>query len=179
MTSVSLARRNRGLVLGLVSGLLLLAPATGRAALALETVLTGLSDPVRLVAPAGDDRLFVVERGGLIRVFDQDGTPRGTFVDLSSLTRVTVERGLLGLAFAPDYASSGLFYVSYTDDSAGSTTNSILARYRVSADPDVADAGSAEILLTLFQPQSNHNGGHIEFGPDGMQIGRASCRERV
>jgi glucose/arabinose dehydrogenase len=164
MPSVSKTRAAAGLVLCLV----LLAPATIRAELALETVLTDLNDPVRLVAPEGDDRLFVVERGGLIRVFDQDGTDRGTFLDVSSLTRVFNERGLLGLAFPPDYASSGRFYVNYTDDDDGNTTNSILARYQVSGNPDVADGGSAEILLTLFQPASNHNGGHIEFGPDGM-----------
>jgi glucose/arabinose dehydrogenase len=81
---------------------------------------------------------------------------------------VTNERGLLGLAFPPDYASTGRFYVNYTDDDAGSTTNSIIARYQVSPDPDIADAGSEKILLTLFQPASNHNGGHMEFGPDGM-----------
>ena len=152
----------------LLLGLLLLVPATVRAELAVKTVLTNLGDPVRLVAPEGDDRLFVVERGGLIRVFDQDGTERGTFLDVSALTRIPSERGLLGLAFPPDYASTGRFYVNYTDDTAGTTTNSILARYQVSGNPDVADAGSAEILLTLFQPASNHNGGHIEFGPDGM-----------
>ena len=164
MNSVLLLRAARGLAFGL----LLLAPTAVRAELALETVLTNLGGPVRLVAPAADDRLFVVERGGLVRVFNQDGAERGTFIDLSSLTLVTNERGLLGLAFPPDYAISGRFYVSYTDDTAGTTTNSILARYQVSTDPDVADAGSAEILLTVFQPQSNHNGGHIEFGPDGM-----------
>jgi glucose/arabinose dehydrogenase len=164
MASVSQARVAAVLALCL----LLMAPATVRADLAVKTVLTGLNNPVRLVAPVGDERLFVVERTGLIRVFDRDGTERGTFIDLSSLTRVTNERGLLGLAFPPDYASTGRFYVNYTDDDAGSTTNSIIARYQVSPDPDIADAGSEKILLTLFQPASNHNGGHMEFGPDGM-----------
>jgi len=164
MASVSQMRAAAVLVLCL----LLLAPSSVQAELTVKTVLTGLSNPVRLVAPEDDDRLFVVERGGLIRIFDQDGADRGIFIDLSSLTRVTSERGLLGLAFPPDYASSGRFYVNYTDDNDGTTTNSIVARYQVSADPDVADAGSAEILLTLFQPASNHNGGHMEFGPDGM-----------
>lgn len=164
MTSVSRARS----AIGVILGILLLVPAAVQAELTVKTVLTGLNNPVRLVAPEGDDRLFVVERGGLIKVFDQDGTGRGIFIDLSSLTRVTIERGLLGLAFPPDYASSGRFYVNYTDDNASTTTNSIVARYQVSGNPDVADAGSAEVLLTLFQPASNHNGGHMEFGPDGM-----------
>lgn len=143
------------------------APAAA-ADLALETVLTGLDNPVRLVAPVGDDRLFVVERAGTIRLFDQDGTPRSVFLDVSGLTRLTGERGLLGLAFAPDYAATGVFYVSLTDDSAGSPTNSLLYRFRASANPDSADALSGEKIFELFQPASNHNGGHIEFGPDGM-----------
>jgi glucose/arabinose dehydrogenase len=138
------------------------------AEIALETVIAGLSNPVRLVAPEGDDRLFVVQRGGLIRVFDQDGTDRGVFLDVSSMTRVTSERGLLGLAFPPDYASTGRFYISLTDDDPSTTTESQIWRYQVSGNPDVANAGSGELLLTLFQPASNHNGGHIEFGPDGM-----------
>jgi glucose/arabinose dehydrogenase len=147
---------------------LALAATPAAAEIALETVLTGLANPVRLVAPAGDDRLFVVQRAGLIRVFDQDGTDRGVFLDLTAETRLTNERGLLGLAFAPDYATTGSFYVSYTDDSPTNSTNSEIWRFRVSTDPDVADPASGELLLSIFQPQSNHNGGHIEFGPDGM-----------
>jgi glucose/arabinose dehydrogenase len=136
--------------------------------IALKTVLTGLSNPVRLVAPDGDKRLFVVERGGLIRVFDQDGTDRGVFLDLTAKTRVSSERGLLGLAFPADYSTSGNFYVSYTDDNSTNETNSEIWRFSVSTNPDVADPSSGEALLTVFQPASNHNGGHIEFGPDGM-----------
>jgi glucose/arabinose dehydrogenase len=141
-------------------------PAFGE--IALKTILTGLSNPVRLVAPDGDARLFVVERGGLIRVFDQDGTDRGIFLDLTAETRVSNERGLLGLAFPADYETSGVFYVSYTDDNPTNETSSEIWRFAVSDKPDVADAASGEPLLSIFQPASNHNGGHIEFGPDGM-----------
>jgi glucose/arabinose dehydrogenase len=136
--------------------------------IALETVITGLTGPVRVVAPEGDDRLFVVELGGLIKVFNQDGSSRGTFLDLTAFTRPVFERGLLGLAFAPDYATSGRFYVQYTDNSFTAETESQIWRFQVSANPDIADASSGELLLTVFQPQSNHNGGHLEFGPDGM-----------
>jgi glucose/arabinose dehydrogenase len=147
---------------------LCLLPAPARAEIALQTVITGLASPVRVVAPEGDERLFVVQRGGLIRVFDQDGTDRGIFLDLTAKTVVSNERGLLGLAFAPDYATSGTFYVSYTDASPTFETQSEIWRYRVSANPDVADPASGELVLDLFQPASNHNGGHVEFGPDGM-----------
>jgi glucose/arabinose dehydrogenase len=151
----------------LTAALLLLAgPARGE--ITLETVLTGLSGPVRVVAPKDDPRLFVVERPGFIRVFDQDGTARDVFLDVSEKTLVSNERGLLGLAFPPDYAESGRFYISLTDNNPGTTTESQIWRYQVSANPDVADVASGELLLTLFQPASNHNGGHIEFGPDGM-----------
>jgi len=152
----------------LVLAMLLILPGTASAEITLETVLTGLDNPVRLIAPAGDDRLFVVERTGLVRIFDQDGTARGVFLDVSAETRVVSERGLLGLAFAPDYANSGIFYISYTDDSLTPDSMSLLYRYTVSANPDQADAASAELLLQIYQPDSNHNGGHLEFGPDGM-----------
>lgn len=127
-------------------------------------VTDAVSLPVRLVSPPDDPRLFVVEQDGLIKVFDHDGALRDVFLDLTALTNAGGERGLLGLAFAPDYAASGRFYVNYTD-SAGDTR---IARYAVSADPDRADPQSAEILLTIDQPYGNHNGGHLEFGPDGM-----------
>jgi glucose/arabinose dehydrogenase len=126
-------------------------------------VLSGLDQPVRLVAPPGDDRLFVVEQPGRIRVFDRDGGDRGVFLDLTGSISQGGERGLLGLAFPPDYATSGRFFVDFTDLS-GDTR---LVRLSVSSDPDRADPASADTLLTIDQPYSNHNGGHLEFGPDG------------
>lgn len=118
----------------------------------------------------GTGRLFLLEQGGRISVINPETNARQLFLDLSE--KVTwdantggyTERGLLGLAFAPDYAESGLFYVNYTDRNGAS----VLARYRVSADnPDAADINSAEILFTVPQPFPNHNGGHLAFGPDG------------
>jgi glucose/arabinose dehydrogenase len=106
----------------------------------------------------------VVEQGGLMRVFDQDGTSRGIFLDLRSQVSTGGERGLLGLAFSPDYAQTGRFYVNYTDTS-GDTR---IVRYLVGANPDRAQADSASLVLLVEQPYGNHNGGHLEFGPDGM-----------
>lgn len=138
---------------------------TGDIVPAVEVVLDGLDRPLRLDAPPGDPRLFVVEQGGRIRVFDPDGTDRGVFLDLTAATLAGGERGLLGLAFAPDYATSGRFYVNYTDN--GGDTR--IVRYTVSAaDPDRADPASAEELLLVDQPYGNHNGGMLAFGPDGM-----------
>lgn len=135
-----------------------------RAQLTAAPVVTDLSRPVSLTAPPGDDRLFIVELGGTIRVTDRDGTARGTFLDLTGAVSTGSERGLLGLAFAPDYATSGRFYVSYTDGNGDSQ----LMRYRVGGDPDRADPASATRVLTVAQPASNHNGGDLAFGPDGM-----------
>jgi glucose/arabinose dehydrogenase len=138
---------------------------TGDVVPAVEVVLAGLDRPLRLDAPPGDPRLFVVEQGGLIRVFDRGGADRGVFLDLTAATLAGGERGLLGLAFAPDYATSGRFYVNYTDN--GGDTR--IVRYTVSAaDPDRADPASAEELLLVDQPYGNHNGGMLAFGPDGM-----------
>ncbi len=132
---------------------------------AVEQIISGLTQPVRLVAPAGDSRLFVVQRNGLIRVFDQQGSELGTFLDIHTQTSTFSERGLLGLAFAPDYEVTGRFYVNFTDFQ-GDTR---IARFRVSAeDSNRADPTTQEIILTVDQPDANHNGGHLEFGPDNM-----------
>lgn len=124
---------------------------------------TGFSDPVE-IAHCGDDRLFVVQQGGAIKVVNSDGSVNSeNFLNLSSIISTGSERGLLGLAFHPDYESNGYFFVNYTNASG----NTVIARYSVSDDPDIADASSGLILLTINQPFSNHNGGCIKFGPDG------------
>lgn len=130
----------------------------------LESFATGFSSPVE-IAHSGDSRLFVVERGGTIKILNSNGTTNPTpFLAISSLISSGGERGLLGLAFHPNYSTNGYFYVNYTN-TAG---NTVIARYTVSgSDPNVANAGSATILLTITQPFSNHNGGSIKFGPDG------------
>lgn len=139
-------------------------PPSGELSLATETVATGFTRPLYLTAPAGDDRLLVVEQTGRIRVVKNGVVLAAPFLDLSAKVSGGSEQGLLSMAFHPDYASNGLFYVDYTDDD-GDTR---IERYAVSADPDVADGGSAKLILTVPQPASNHNGGHILFGPDGM-----------
>jgi glucose/arabinose dehydrogenase len=130
----------------------------------LEPVVSGLAFPLYLTAPPDDPRLFVVEKGGRIRIV-KDGTLLPVpFLDVSALVSGGSEQGLLGLAFHPGYASNGRFFVDYTDTQ-GDTR---IVAYRASDNPDVADAGSADTLLTITQPFSNHNGGQLAFGPDGF-----------
>jgi hypothetical protein len=133
----------------------------------LRRVATGFSQPL-FVAGAGDNsgRLFIVEKGGRIRIMTaSSGAVASTpFLDISTQVSTNSERGLLGLAFAPDYATSGFFYV-YITNLAGDTE---VRRYRVSANPNVADAASGDVIMTFPQPASNHNGGWIGFGPDGF-----------
>ncbi|WP_452223008.1 PQQ-dependent sugar dehydrogenase [Lacinutrix chionoecetis] len=123
------------------------------------------NNPVEMVN-AGDSRLFVVEKAGVIKILNSDGTVNSTpFLDISSLVGSGGERGLLGLAFPPDYTTTGRFYVNYTDDSSTQTPNTIVARYTVSANPDVANT-TGTTLLTIPQPYSNHNGGKLTFSPN-------------
>lgn len=130
--------------------------------------VSGVPSPIDL-KHCGDDRLFVLSRVGSIYIIQPDGTLNTTpFLDIQSkISSTNSEEGMLGLAFSPDYATSGKFYVNYTSN-AGGQLHSVIEEYKVSAsDPDVADAGSALIILTQDQPYSNHNGGNLMFGPDG------------
>ena len=129
----------------------------------IEIVVTGLSSPVFVTAPPGDARLFVVEKAGNIRIVENDTLVDTPFLDIRDLVLNQGEQGLLGMAFHPEYASNGLFYVSYTDKGGDSR----LVEYQVSADPDVADDGTARPILEVSQPYTNHNGGMILFAPDG------------
>ena len=136
-----------------------------RTGLRLEKVVDGLNRPLHLTAPAGDPRLFVVEQGGTIRIVRDGRVLPAPFLDLSNRLRAGGEQGLLGLAFHPRYAENGYFYVDYTDRE-GDTR---IERFRVStSDPDRANPASSKLLLQIDQPYSNHNGGHVFFGPDGM-----------
>jgi glucose/arabinose dehydrogenase len=132
----------------------------------LQSFATGFSSPVEITCAPNDTRLFVVQQSGLIRILNPNGTINTTpFLTLTSSTILSGgERGLLGLAFHPNYATNGYFYVNYTRAGDGAT---VIARYSVSADPNIADASSGTVLLTVAQPFSNHNGGSIKFGPDG------------
>ena len=131
----------------------------------LDMVASGFTAPV-FVTNAGDGsgRLFVVERGGVIRVVTGGAVAPGPFLDITPLVVSGGERGLLGLAFDPGYARNGRFFVAYTAAPDGANT---VARYRVSSDPARADAASATTLLSVPDPAPNHNGGMLAFGPDG------------
>jgi glucose/arabinose dehydrogenase len=133
--------------------------------LGLEPIVTNLALPTFLTSPRGDmHRFFVTEKGGSVVVVEGGSLLPTPFLDISALVSTGGEQGLLGLAFDPDYEVTGRFYVSYTDVAGTST----IARYLVSGtDPDLADASSAEVLLTIAQPFSNHNGGMLAFGPEG------------
>ncbi|MCB9170175.1 MAG: PQQ-dependent sugar dehydrogenase [Flavobacteriales bacterium] len=126
----------------------------------------GLSEPVD-IANCGDSRLFVVERDGLIRIITDSMTMQSTpFLDISSeVNNPQDEQGLLGLVFDPEYAQNGYFYVYYTGGSG--TGESRIARFQVSADSSQADPASETVLFTWPQPYYNHNGGDLNFGPDG------------
>jgi glucose/arabinose dehydrogenase len=152
--------------------------ASGAAAdVALEPVVEDLVSPIGLVAAPGDtDRSFVVEQTGRIHVVR--GGERGAvpFLDLSErLVRLDTEydeRGLLGLAFHPEYGSSGRFFVYYSAPAAVASAGSAdhtnrLSEFRVSRDPDIADRASERVVLEFDQPQPNHSGGALGFGPDG------------
>jgi glucose/arabinose dehydrogenase/uncharacterized protein (DUF433 family) len=131
-----------------------------------QLYMSGLSNPVFAThAGDGSGRLFVLEQAGRIRVIDSNGNLQNTpFLDIDAISSSGGERGLLGLAFHPDYPNNGKFYINYTNNS-GST---VVAEYTRSAiDPNFADPASARILMTINQPYSNHNGGWVGFGPDG------------
>jgi glucose/arabinose dehydrogenase len=130
----------------------------------LSVFATGFSSPSEITHPVNDARLFIVQQGGIIKILNPNGVTNTTpFLTLTNATISTGgERGLLGMAFHPNYATNGFFYLNYTN-TAG---NTVIARYSVSANPDVADPAGT-IILTVDQPFSNHNGGSIKFGPDG------------
>lgn len=134
----------------------------------LSEIATGFDRPVN-IKNAGDDRLFVVEQDGLIQILNADGTINAApFLDIDNIVgdinNGGDERGLLGLAFHPNYSNNGYFYVNYINNSG----NTVVSRFNVSAtDFNLADPNSEQIILTINQPFSNHNGGDMNFGADG------------
>ncbi len=133
-------------------------------ALSLVQVAQGLDAPLYVTAPPGDtQRIFIVEQSGRIRIL-RNGTLLPTpFLDLSGRISSGGERGLLGLAFHPQYAANRRFVVYYTNPS-GDTRVSV---FQASSNPDLADAASEQVILAVTQPFANHNGGMVVFGPDG------------
>ncbi len=141
------------------------APTADAAAIELELFLDGLSSPVYLThAGDGSDRLFVVEQRGTIRVYEQGALRAQPFLDIRDRVRFGGERGLLSVAFHPQYAENGRFFVNYTRQPDGAT---VVAEYRVSDHPNAAERGSERVVLVIEQPFPNHNGGQLQFGPDG------------
>lgn len=141
------------------------APPLDSLALELIPVVSGLTKPLYLTH-AGDNsgRLFVVEQAGRILLVKEGQVSPSPFLDIVSIVGSDGnEQGLLGLAFHPDYAQNGFFFVDYTDKQG----DTVIARYNVSGNPDEADSNSAKVLLTIDQPYGNHNGGQVAFGPDG------------
>ena len=139
--------------------------------LQLGTPITNANSPVALThAPDGSGRLFIVERAGRIRIWD--GGALRTFLDLRSRVNTNDsggdERGLLALAFSPGYATNGHFYVNYISSNSSPRGSTVISRFTVN--PANADDGietSEEVILVIPQPEPNHNGGQINFGPDG------------
>lgn len=128
----------------------------------IELAYTGFSAPVD-IANAGDDRLFIVEQAGYIRIIENGITLSTPFLDIDSRVTSGGERGLLGLAFHPDYLTNGYFFVNYFNN----TNSTIVARYKVSdTDANVADVNSEAVLMTIAQPFSNHNAGDLNFSPN-------------
>ena len=128
-----------------------------------ETIVSGLERPVD-IQPAGDERLFIIEKNGHIRILLDGELIDFPFLSISDRVGSRGnEQGLLGLAFHPKYTENGLFFVNYTDKDG----DTIIARYRVTPDPNIADPSSEIVLLRVKQPFGNHNGGALAFGPDG------------
>jgi glucose/arabinose dehydrogenase len=140
-----------------------LAPLLG---VELEVVIQGLTEPIFLVSPSEDLRRFVVERSGVISILGMNGSLRDEpFLDLRDrVNSGGIEQGLLGMAFHPEYASNGRFFVYYYKEGVEQTQ---LSEFTVSADPQRGDPESERFLLTFDKPTIFHNGGMLLFGPDG------------
>lgn len=153
----------------LTAGLALAAAVPNAHALNTTLVGSGFSEPVALASPAGDSRLFIVEKAGRIQLLDNGA--RSTYLDISAQVDTDGERGLLGLAFDPNFAANGRFYVNYIDKA---TKNTVVAAYTApSAASNTADAASAKTIISIAQPAglSNHKAGWIGFRPgDGNNL---------
>lgn len=139
-------------------------PALLPAQVRLDRIASGVTNCTDIQSPRdGSGRLFFVRRDGVILLWRNGSLQSQPFLDIRSRVLAGGERGLLGLAFPPAYAQKRYFYVNYTDRS-GAT---VIARYFLT-NPDLADSANEQVLLTIAQPFANHNGGQIQFGPDGM-----------
>ena len=139
-------------------------PGPSEVTLRAQQVAEGLSSPVYLTAPSGDARLFIVEQPGRIRVVKSGALVATPFLDITSRVVTGGERGLLSMVFDPAYATNGRFYVYYT----GAQGDIFVDRFTVSSNPDVANTTSDRVITIQHRANSNHNGGLLLFGPDGM-----------
>ncbi len=134
-------------------------------------VASGLQSPVYVTgAGDGSGRLFIVEQVGRIRVVKDGRLLPAPYLDIRSLVASGGERGLLSVAFHPQFKTNGVFVVDYTRSSTNPAAvgDTVIARYKAQPTADVADRASGQTLLTIAQPQANHNGGLVKFGPDGF-----------
>jgi len=137
-------------------------PVGPLAGVTMEQIASGLA-PVTGITHAGDSRLFLTLRDGRVVIFENGSVRPTPFLDLSGQVDLAGERGLLSTAFHPRYAEDGFFFVNYSNLS----DKTVIARFQVSADPNRADAQSGRHLLEIAQPFTNHQGGQVQFGPDG------------
>src|SRR6266550_8580263 len=129
-------------------------------------ITTGLNAPVFLTQPLNDGRIFVVEQAGRIRVIRNGALQTTPFLDISSRVLSGGERGMLSVAFHPQYATNHFFYVYFTTQSNGDIR---IERFTTTSNPEVADPASSKLIITApHSTYSNHNGGLLAFGPDGM-----------
>jgi len=160
---------------GAVVAAALLGTAAPRADALTKQALNGaFVSPVQIVSAPGDPRLFVVQQGGSIRIYEDGATRSTDFLTLGSKAVYGGEQGLLSLAFAPDYPTTPYFFIAYTGaaDSTVTPANDlgdlVVSRFSVSSDPEVADAASEQRLLVVPHPgPTSHNAGQLQFGPDG------------
>ncbi|NNE07216.1 MAG: hypothetical protein HKN20_01515, partial [Gemmatimonadetes bacterium] len=151
----------------ILTAVLLFSASPARAGITMDLVLDDLTLPIYATAPPGDARLFLAGQRGTVHIIENDTLRADPFLDIDSLVHFTGifnDEGFYGLAFHPGYATNGYFFVYYMDNA----QNTRVVRYQVSGDPNKADHASAEVVLTLAQPHTAHNGGEILFGPDGM-----------
>ena len=155
------------LAVGFVAGLFTMAQGAGAARL---QPIGNFNDPIYITSPPGDPHPFVVDRPGYIEVVHDGVTSQ--FLDIHDLTTESGERGLLSMAFDPNYATNGLFYVFYTGTAAADGQEGLghVDEFHVSSNPYVANAASRRPVLTITRPApvAHHNGGQLQFGKDGL-----------
>jgi glucose/arabinose dehydrogenase len=128
---------------------------------------TGFSSPVQIThAGDGSNRLFVLEKNGIVKIISNASVLKKPFLDISKLVSNRTEQGLLGIAFPPNFKNKRYFYVNYTNRIG--VGNTVIARYPLTGDLNIANSKSGISILNITQPFTNHNGGQIAFGPDGF-----------